>query len=90
MHTWLSYKNEYANEYISIHHNKINAYKINKALLDPNILSLLLWSKTRLGNEHIHLGLLHNFSYAITYKTKHKSWINIFGRDKIMVNSPEV
>jgi hypothetical protein len=64
--------------------------KINKALLDPNFISLVLWSKTRLNNQHIRLGLLWNWRYAITYKTKHNSWINIFGRDKIMINSPEV
>jgi hypothetical protein len=64
--------------------------KINKALPDPNFLSLFLWSKTRLGIQHVHLGLLHNWIYAITYKTRHKSRNNIPGRDKIMVKSPEV
>jgi hypothetical protein len=64
--------------------------KIDKAFLDPNFLSLLLWSKTSQGNQHIHLGLLYNLRYAITYKTKHNTRINISGGDKIMVNSPEV
>jgi hypothetical protein len=64
--------------------------KINKALLDPSFLSLVLWSKTKLSNQHIHLGLLYNLSYAITYKTKHKTIINIYITGKIMVNLPEV
>jgi hypothetical protein len=64
--------------------------KINKALMGPKFLSLILWSKTRLGNQHIHIGLLYNLRYAITYKTHYNSRINISGRDKIMVNSSEV
>jgi hypothetical protein len=63
---------------------------MNKALMDPNFLPLFLWSKTRLGIQHILLGILKNWIYAITYKTRHKSRINISGRAKIMVNSPEV
>jgi hypothetical protein len=64
--------------------------KLNKALLDPNFLSLFLWSKTRLSNQHIHIGLLYILRYAITYKTNNKTRINIYSRDKIMVNSPEM
>jgi hypothetical protein len=64
--------------------------KIIKALLDPNILSLFLWSKTKLSNQHVHLGLLYILRYAITFKTKPKTRINIYSRDKIMVNSSVV
>jgi hypothetical protein len=64
--------------------------KINKALQDPNFLPQLLWYKTKINNQHVQIGLLYNLIYANTYKTKHNSRINISGRDKIMVNSPEV
>jgi hypothetical protein len=65
----------------------------NKALLDPNFLKLSLTVslvQNKASNQHIHLGLLYNLRYAITYKTRHKSRINIHSRDKIMLNSPEV
>jgi hypothetical protein len=61
-----------------------------KALLDPNFLSLLLWSKTKLCNQHMHLGLLWILGYAFIFKSKHKLRINISGNYKIMINSPEV
>jgi hypothetical protein len=64
--------------------------KINKALLDPNFLPLILWSKTSLKNQHIHLELLYILSYPITYKTKHKIRINISDSYKIMVNSQKM
>jgi hypothetical protein len=64
--------------------------KINKHQLDSNVLTHGLWSKSKLGMQHIHLELLQILSYAITFKTKHISRINISNRYKIMANSPEV
>jgi hypothetical protein len=40
--------------------------------------------------QHIHLELLFNLSYAILKKNKHNSRINISGNYKIVINSPEV
>jgi hypothetical protein len=60
------------------------------ALLDPKFLSLILWVKTRLCNQHTHLGLLGNWSYAINFKSKHNSRINISISCKIMSNLPKV
>jgi hypothetical protein len=57
--------------------------------MDPNFLTHGLWSKTKLGMQHIHLELLEILSYIITLKIRHISRINIFERYKI-VNSPEV
>jgi hypothetical protein len=39
------------------HLSKINAYKINKHPIDPNFLTHVLWSKTNLEMQHIHLEL---------------------------------
>jgi hypothetical protein len=66
-------------------HTKINTHQI-----DPNFLTHGLWSKTRLGMQHIHLELLWILTYAITKKNKHISRINISGNYNIMINSPEV
>jgi hypothetical protein len=55
-----------------------------------NFLTHGLWSKTKLGMQHIHLELPYILCYAFTSKIKHKSRINIFVKHKIMVNSPEV
>jgi hypothetical protein len=44
---------------------------------DPNFLTHVIWSKTSLGMQHIHLELLRNLTYAITKKNKHNSRINI-------------
>jgi hypothetical protein len=66
-------------------HKKINTYK-----KDSNFLTLDLWSKTKLGMQHIHLELLGILSYAITKKNKHISRINIYDNCKIVINSPEV
>jgi hypothetical protein len=57
---------------------------------DSNFLTRGLWSKTKLGMQHIHLELLEIFSYAITKKIKHISRINISDNYKIVINSPWV
>jgi hypothetical protein len=54
------------------------------------LLSVGLWSTTKLGMHHIHLELLWILSYAFTKKNKHISRINIFVNYKIVINSPEV
>jgi hypothetical protein len=57
---------------------------------DPNFLTHVIWSKTSLVVQHIHLELLWNLSYAFSKKNKHNSGINFSGNYKIVVNSPEV
>jgi hypothetical protein len=57
---------------------------------DPNILTHVIWFKTSLVVQHIHLELLWNLSYAISRKNKHNSRIIISGIYKIVINSPEV
>jgi hypothetical protein len=64
--------------------------KINTHQNDSNFLTNDLWSKTKLGMQHIHLELLRIMSYAITKKNKYISRINIFDDYKIEINSPEV
>jgi hypothetical protein len=64
--------------------------KINTQQHDPNFLSHLIWSKTSLVVQHLHLELLGNLSYAILKKNKHNSRINVSGNYKIVINSPEV
>jgi hypothetical protein len=64
--------------------------KINIPQNDPNFLTLVIWSKTSLGMQHIQLKLLWNLSYAFSKKNKNKSRINISGNYKIVINSPEV
>jgi hypothetical protein len=64
--------------------------KINIQQNDPNILTPVIWSKTSLGVQHIHLELLWTLSYAFSKKNKHNSRINIYGNYKIMINSLEV
>jgi hypothetical protein len=66
-------------------HTKTNTHQI-----DANFLTHELWSKTRLGVQHIHLELLWILTYAIIKKHKHISKINIFDIYKIVINSPEV
>jgi hypothetical protein len=73
----------------AIYHTMINAYK-NTHQNDLNFLTHDLWSKTRLGMQHIHLELLWILSQAITKKIKHISRINIPDNYKIVINSPEV
>jgi hypothetical protein len=64
--------------------------KINTRQNDSNFLTHDLWSKPKLGMQHIHLELLWILSYAITKKNKHISKINISEKNKIVINSPEV
>jgi hypothetical protein len=64
--------------------------KINTQQNDPNFLTQVIWSKTSLGMQHIHLELLWNLSCAFLKKIKHKSRLNISGDYKIVLNSPEV
>jgi hypothetical protein len=57
---------------------------------DPNFPTHVIWSKTSLGMQHIHLELLWNLSYKVSKKNKHNSRINISGNYKIVINSPKV
>jgi hypothetical protein len=57
---------------------------------DPNFLTHVIWSKTSLVVQHIHLELLWNLSYEILKKNKHNSIIHISGNYKIVTNAPEV
>jgi hypothetical protein len=57
---------------------------------DPNFLTHVIWLKTNLVVQHIHLELLWNLSCAILKKNKHNSRIIISGIYKIVNNSPEV
>jgi hypothetical protein len=66
-------------------HTKIIAHQN-----DPNFLTHVIWSKTSLGIQHIHLELLWNLSCAFSKKNKHNSRINSYGNYKIVINSPEV
>jgi hypothetical protein len=63
--------------------------KINIPQNDPNFLTRVTWSITRLVMQHIHLELIWNLSYAFSKKNKHNSRINICGNYKIVINSPE-
>jgi hypothetical protein len=58
--------------------------KITTHKNDSNFLTQDLWSKTRLGMQHIHLELMQ------LQKNKHNSRINIFDTYKIVINSPEL
>jgi hypothetical protein len=64
--------------------------KINTHQNDLNFLTHDIWSKPKLGMQHIHLELLSNLSYAFSKKNKHISRIIIFDNYKIVINSPEV
>jgi hypothetical protein len=57
---------------------------------DPNFPTHVIWSKTSLVVQHIHLELLWNLSYVFSKKIKHNSRINISGNYKIVINPPEV
>jgi hypothetical protein len=57
---------------------------------DPNFLTHVIWFKSSLVVQHIHLGLLWNLSYEFLKKNKHNSRIIISGNYKIVLNSPEV
>jgi hypothetical protein len=66
-------------------HTKINIHQN-----DPNFLTHVIWSKTSLVVQHIHLELLRNLSYVFSKKNKHNSRINISDNYKIVINSLEV
>jgi hypothetical protein len=56
---------------------------------DPNFLTRVIWLKTSLVVQHIHLALLWNLSCAILKKNKHNSRIIISGIYKIVIISPQ-
>jgi hypothetical protein len=64
--------------------------KINTQQNDLNFLTHVLWLKTSLVVQHIHLELLWNLSYVYLKKIKRNSRIIISGIYKIVINSPEV
>jgi hypothetical protein len=64
--------------------------KIITQQTDPNFLTHVIWFKTSLVVQHIHLELLWNLSYEILKRNNHNSRINISGNYKIVINSPEV
>jgi hypothetical protein len=64
--------------------------KINTPQNDPNFLTHVIWFKSSLVEQHIHLGLLWNLSYEFLKKIKHNSKTIISGIHKIMINLPEV
>jgi hypothetical protein len=64
--------------------------KINTQRNDPNFLTHVIWFKTSLVVQHIHLELLWNLSYVFSKKNKHNSRINISANYKIVNNSPQV
>jgi hypothetical protein len=51
---------------------------------DPNFLTHVIWLKTSLVVQHLHLELLGNLSYAISKKNKQNSRINASGNNKIV------
>jgi hypothetical protein len=57
---------------------------------DPNFLTHVIWSKTSLVVQHIHLELIWNLSYVFLKKIKQNSRIIISVIYKIVINSPEV
>jgi hypothetical protein len=64
--------------------------KINTHQNDSNFLTHDIWSKPKLGMQHIHLELLWILSYVFRKKNKDISRINISGKYKIVINSPKV
>jgi hypothetical protein len=64
--------------------------KINITETNPNFLLNMLWPKKSLRNQQTHLELLWILIYTFMSENKHKLSNNIYNRDKIMVNSPEV
>jgi hypothetical protein len=63
---------------------------INTPQNDPNFLTHVIWFKSSLVVQHIHLALLWNLSYEFLKKIKHNSRIIISGIHKIVINLPEV
>jgi hypothetical protein len=64
--------------------------KINTQQNGPKFLTHIIWFKSSLVVQHIHLGLIRNLSYVFSKKNKHNSRINNYGIYKIVINSPEV
>jgi hypothetical protein len=64
--------------------------KINITEMEPNFLLHMLWSKTSLRNQQIHLEKLYILTYTFMIKNKHKLGNNISKRNKIRVKSLEV
>jgi hypothetical protein len=62
--------------------------KIITQQTDPNYFTHVIWLKTILLVQHIHL--LWNLSCAILRKNKHNSRIIISGTYRIVNNSPKV
>jgi hypothetical protein len=64
--------------------------KINTHQNDSNFPTHDLWSKPKLGMQHIHLELLWILSLC-NYKEKQANFKNnIYDKYKIVINSPEV
>jgi hypothetical protein len=63
---------------------------INTHQNDSNFLTHDIWSKTKLGMQHIHLELLWILSYVFTKKIRHISIIIVSDNYKIVINSPDV
>jgi hypothetical protein len=68
------------------HPNMRNAYTNKYTSKWSNFLKHDLWSKPKLGMQHIHLELLWILSYAFSKKNKHISRINISDKYKIVIN----
>jgi hypothetical protein len=64
--------------------------KINTHQNDPNFLTHVIWFKTNLGMQHIHLELIEILSYVFSIKIKYISRINISDNHKIVIKSPYV
>jgi hypothetical protein len=64
--------------------------KINIPQNDPNFLTHVIWSKTSLLVQHIHLKFIWNLSCAFSKKNKNNSRINNYVNYTIVNNSPEV
>jgi hypothetical protein len=60
--------------------------KINKHPMGPNFFTHGLWSKPKLGMQHIHPEPPKILSYAFTTKIKYISRINISVKYKIVIN----
>jgi hypothetical protein len=64
--------------------------KINVTVMRPNLLLHMFWPKTSLKNQQTNLKLLWILISTFMSKNKHIFGLNIYNRDKIMVNSLEV
>jgi hypothetical protein len=64
--------------------------KINTHQNDPNILAHVIWSKTNLGMQHIHLELLGNLRYVFSKNINHNSRIIIYVNYKMVIICPKM